>query len=160
MSETADAGPPEILGALADGTRLRMLAHVAQHGGSVDDALAATGGPPKQARKHLARLLATGLLEQSGGSLIARLDRVRAAADELQDTRRAGRLKHIPRAKDARRAALMLASDGVPPDREFNEAEINALLKPVYDDHVALRRYLVDDGLLARSDDGRRYWRT
>lgn len=36
------------------------------------------------------------------------------------------------------------------PDRQYAEPEVNELLKSLHDDHVSLRRYLVDEGLLDR----------
>jgi hypothetical protein len=41
---------------------------------------------------------------------------------------------------------------------KYNEKEINDVLKPVYNDYVLLRRYLVDYNLLNRLDNGRLYW--
>ena len=43
------------------------------------------------------------------------------------------------------------------PDQELSEQELNAILKPMYEDFVELRRYLVDYGLLTRSRDGSCY---
>jgi hypothetical protein len=37
---------------------------------------------------------------------------------------------------------------------------VNELLGTVNDDHAALRRYLVDAGLLTRAPDGHAYWLT
>jgi hypothetical protein len=39
----------------------------------------------------------------------------------------------------------------------YTEKEINIILKPIYEDHVMLRRYLVDLGALKRADDGSVY---
>ncbi len=41
---------------------------------------------------------------------------------------------------------------------KYNEFEVNQILKPVYDDYVILRRYLVDYGYLDRLDNGKAYW--
>lgn len=41
---------------------------------------------------------------------------------------------------------------------DYNEQEINHILKPVYEDYVILRRYLVDYKFLNRLDDGKAYW--
>jgi hypothetical protein len=41
---------------------------------------------------------------------------------------------------------------------QYREAEVNAVLKSVYDDHAALRRYLIDEGLMSRESG--LYWRT
>ncbi len=46
------------------------------------------------------------------------------------------------------------------PDQIYNEKEVNAILSAVYEDHVMLRRLLVDYGLLSRRADGSEYRRT
>lgn len=42
---------------------------------------------------------------------------------------------------------------------KYAEPEVNAILQPIYFDYVLVRRYLVDDGFLARTTDGQQYWR-
>ncbi|MFZ5352014.1 MAG: DUF2087 domain-containing protein [Bacillota bacterium] len=42
--------------------------------------------------------------------------------------------------------------------RTYHEKEINEILMKVYEDHVTLRRYLVEYGFLDREQDGSRYW--
>ncbi|MCK1798625.1 DUF2087 domain-containing protein [Streptomyces sp. XM4193] len=73
---------------------------------------------------------------------------------------RDGRLVNIPR-KQARRAALLdhLARTLFAPDREYAEQAVNDALSTVHDDHAALRRYLVEGGLLVRTRDGSSYRR-
>ena len=43
------------------------------------------------------------------------------------------------------------------PEGSYTETEINLRLRQVFDDHVALRRYLVGAGFLNRAADGSRY---
>lgn len=43
------------------------------------------------------------------------------------------------------------------PGRTYSEKEINELLKPVYDDYIILRRYLVMYGFMRRDNDGTNY---
>jgi hypothetical protein len=67
-----------------------------------------------------------------------------------------------------RRAALALAWAGLPPAAAYSEPQINAALKEqlagalrcVDVDHVELRRWLVDNGFLARDGFGHRYTQT
>jgi hypothetical protein len=40
----------------------------------------------------------------------------------------------------------------------YTELEVNSRLRPVFDDYVALRRYLIDEGFLTRADG--EYWRS
>jgi hypothetical protein len=44
-------------------------------------------------------------------------------------------------------------------NRRYTEKEVNQILSAVYQDHVTIRRYLVDFGLLDRKRDGSEYWR-
>ncbi|GHA63952.1 DUF2087 domain-containing protein [Streptomyces termitum] len=71
-----------------------------------------------------------------------------------------GRLIAIPRRRE-RRAALLahLAETLFEPGRVYRETEVNEALRTVHDDHPALRRYLVTDGLLTRTRDGSAYHR-
>jgi len=41
----------------------------------------------------------------------------------------------------------------------YSEQEVNAVLMPVYGDHVTIRRYLIEYRLLDRRPDGSAYWR-
>lgn len=43
------------------------------------------------------------------------------------------------------------------PGRSYSEKEVNELLEPVYDDYIALRRYLVMYGFMKRDQDGTNY---
>ena len=45
------------------------------------------------------------------------------------------------------------------PEQVYNEKEVNAILGAIYDDHVLLRRLLIDYGLLSRRPDGSEYRR-
>jgi hypothetical protein len=107
--------------------------------------------------------------------LVARLDRIRAAVDELagaDDDGAAGgparvralfsrgRLVEIPRVPELRLELLRHLAGRFEAGRAYTEPEVNALLREVHDDHAALRRYLVDAGLLVRDDAGASYRRS
>ena len=68
-----------------------------------------------------------------------------------------GRLVVMP----TKRSKLLLVLDHLAqefePGRTYAETEVNAVLQGFHDDHAALRRYLVDEGMLAR--EGGVYWR-
>jgi hypothetical protein len=171
-----------VLQALSDPARLSLLARIAEAGEagcSLETAAGATGGAggaqaaTRGARKQVARLSAAGLVESRGPALVARLDRIRDALDELAGAdddatagpRRVralfsrGRLVEIPRAPELRLELLRHLAERFEPGRSYREAEVNAVLREIHDDHAALRRYLVDARLLARDDDGATYWR-
>ena len=167
-------GAVEVLQALSDPARLRLLARIAD-AGEAGCALDAAARDPRAARKQVARLSAAGLVESRGGAFVARLDRIRDAVDELagadEDDAAAGgptrvralfsrgRLVEIPRAPELRLELLRHVAERFEPGREYREPEVNALLREVHDDHVALRRYLVDARLLVRDDAGTSYRR-
>jgi hypothetical protein len=44
--------------------------------------------------------------------------------------------------------------------RHYSEKEVNAILAPVWQDHVTIRRYLIEYRFLDRMPDGSEYWRT
>jgi hypothetical protein len=69
-----------------------------------------------------------------------------------------GRLVLMP----SKRAKLRLVLDHIAqdfePGRTYPEPEVNAVLEGYHDDYAALRRYLVDEGMMSR--EGGVYWRS
>lgn len=90
-----------------------------------------------------------------------------SAGDTSEDVRKVlkaylksdGTLKQIP--MDPRKLKVILAFivDVFPFDTTFTEKEVNTILRRFHLDTAALRRYLVDDGFMAREGDGSKYWR-
>jgi hypothetical protein len=68
-----------------------------------------------------------------------------------------GRLLAIPTKHAKRMVVLDHLAQSFEPGVVYAEAEVNEILKAVHDDHAALRRYLVDQGFLERSEG--HYWR-
>ena len=68
-----------------------------------------------------------------------------------------GRLKQIPSQHKKLLVILRYLAPRFEPGIRYSEKEVNAMLKPVYADTAALRRYLVDEGFLAR--EAGIYWR-
>jgi hypothetical protein len=69
-----------------------------------------------------------------------------------------GRISTMP-AKRSKRLVLLdhvagLFEIGV----HYDEQDVNSILRAVFDDYVALRRYLVDEGFLDRAEG--EYWRS
>jgi hypothetical protein len=69
-----------------------------------------------------------------------------------------GRLRTMPRRGAKRRIVLDYLATLFEPGVRYPESEVNAVLRAYYDDVAALRRYLVDEGLLSRATGV--YWRT
>jgi hypothetical protein len=68
-----------------------------------------------------------------------------------------GRLVSIPAARGKRRIILEHIVAAFEPGVRYPEREVGAILRAWHPDHAALRRYLVDEMLLAR--DNGVYWR-
>jgi hypothetical protein len=77
---------------------------------------------------------------------------------ELAVFMRDGRLAQIPVRQAKRRLLLDYIAQSFEPGRRYSEAEINAVLRALHDDHAALRRYLIDEDFLSR--DNGYYWRS
>lgn len=69
-----------------------------------------------------------------------------------------GRLITLPAKLSRRLAALDIVVQRFIPGVRYTEAEVNRELIGLYPDYVALRRELVDAGLLDRADG--QYWRS
>jgi len=69
-----------------------------------------------------------------------------------------GRLRTMPRRGAKRRIVLDYLATLFEPGVRYPESEVNAVLRPYHDDVAALRRYLIDEGLLGR--EAGVYWRT
>lgn len=68
-----------------------------------------------------------------------------------------GRIEQMP-AKHSRRVQLLqVVVTAFEPGLRYSELQVNELLRVLHSDYVALRRYLVDEELLARADG--EYWR-
>jgi hypothetical protein len=76
----------------------------------------------------------------------------------LQRFFRNGRLLSVPRQRAKRRVVLDHLASSFEPGVRYSESAVNDILGKVYDDYVGLRRYLIDDGFLAR--EAGIYWRS
>ena len=168
-----------LVGLLAEPDRLRVVAALALGARTPGEVVTATGLPPREAAAALRRLEAGGLVSTVSGQLrladgqFAEAARAEtpprptedygvsdpATAAVLRAFVRDGKLIHMPAARGKRRVVLEHIASTFEPGVRYPEREINAMLRAWYpDDHVSLRRYLVDETLLAR--EGGEYWRT
>ena len=167
--------PLDVLTALADGERLEVLATVARSPGGMTIASLAEALEldARKVQASVGRLWQAGLLVREGDVVRARLDTIARAAEalrgepspEIVDLPPAltkffsrGRLLTVPTNSALRLALLEFLASRVPADRTVTEAEVNLELSRYHDDYAAMRRYLVDAGLLARDNYGT-YWR-
>jgi hypothetical protein len=173
----------QILGLLADEHRRRVVAALMLGARTADEVRLATLLTPEGAARALTRLVSAGLVEEDGaGGYVLREDEFDLAAREAneaaarqppddgldgEDPERArvlrrfirdGRLTHIPTTRTTRLVVLQFLAERFEPGRVYDEREVNALVGELHPDHASLRRYLVDEGLLARESG--RYWRS
>jgi len=78
--------------------------------------------------------------------------------DQLRAFIRDGRIIGLPSKRTRRNLLLDQVAQAFEPGRQYPESAVDEVLKQVWDDHCALRRYLVDEDFLARTPAGI-YWR-
>jgi len=71
-----------------------------------------------------------------------------------------GPLTTYPGREKRRLMILRQLAERFLPNRTYNEKEVNAILSAAYEDHVLLRRQLIDYGFLSRRADGSEYRRS
>jgi hypothetical protein len=176
MAET----PDDILRALADPERLAIAGALARDDASSAQLAERLALPVSRVRKHLNRLTATGVARLNDDRRTYRLDpeTLRWAAEQVGPPREAGlalgaanddeeqvlrtffrngRLTEIPMKQNKRRIVLERIALEFEPGRHYDEKEVNVIVGAFFNDHAALRRYLVDEGFLDR--DHGVYWR-
>ena len=176
MAET----PDEVLRALADPDRLRIAAAIATAGRTASALAESLDLPVARVRRHLTRLTSAGVARLQPDRRTYRLDpeTLRWAAEQVGPPRdagitlaaanedeeavlraffRSGRLTEIPMKVSKRRIVLERVALEFEPGRRYDEPEVNAIVGRFFVDHASLRRYLVDEGFLAR--EAGVYWR-
>jgi hypothetical protein len=166
-----------ITGLLADPVRLKVVAALVLGAGTIEEVAAASGLPLKDVALAARRLARAGLVSRDGHALALHADRFGAAAraaaeatpapeplsdDPAEDAVlsafvRNGRLVSIPAQHSKRLVVLHHLVRVFEPGVRYPEREVNALLAVWHPDVAALRRYLVDEGLLSRESGV--YWR-
>jgi hypothetical protein len=176
---------PEMLDfvkAMSDADRLRIIGVLARRSASVAEVAAQLGIPTRDALNHLAFLEFVGVvnkseetyqLNPSGLEALSKQqlgggrDKYVPAPDLDAATCKIlvaylnadGSLKQIPIQSPKQRVILAYLVNAFTPGVDYTEKEVNTILRRFHVDVAALRRYLVDAGLLAREGNGSRYWR-
>jgi hypothetical protein len=78
--------------------------------------------------------------------------------DQLRAFIRDGRITAVPAKRTRRLLLLDQVAQAFEPGRKYPEAEVDKVLKAIFDDHCTLRRYLVDEAFMSRDTTGL-YWR-
>lgn len=173
-----DPDAAKLVGLLADDARLAVVAALALGASDIASVAAATGRSQTEVALAARRLGRGGLVRRDGAALELRAGVFAAAARSAGEHRpppeplsadpaadavlqafvHEGRLTSIP----AHRAKRLVVLDHLvrvfEPGVRYPEREVNALLAVWHPDTAALRRHLVDEGLLSR--DAGVYWRS
>jgi hypothetical protein len=180
---TPELTPEALAGLLAVESRLRVLAAVTLGAGDEAAVVEMTGLAPRDVQSALQRLVAGGVVgARSGAGFTVRTEAIRHAARRAGEARRArevdpeslgatpeqarvlrnfmseGRLSSIPTTRSKRLVVLDFLAGRFDPGVRYTEKQVNARLSEFHADVAALRRYLVDEGLLSREKGA--YWRT
>lgn len=152
------ASPQALVSALADPERLLLFARICTTPAGLPAA------DDRDLAKLAKRLIAVGLVTFSGDRYHAVPEAfpealAKAPVDPLETLFNHGRLVTIPRPGKLRQALLTRLAGKFEPGRLYSEREVREKLAQVHDDHALLRRYLVDEGLLERTNDGSAYGR-
>jgi DNA-binding transcriptional ArsR family regulator len=171
--------------ALSDATRLRIAGRLAADSCSAAELAAWLGEKPAVVKRHLGRLAAAGLVQGPAAkdqTYRLRLDGVRAlagnllahevtmvpagaAADDFEHKvlreflSPDGSIRELPVQEKKLRVVVGYAAQAFEPGQRYAEKEVNTRLKRLHPDTAALRRALVDFGLLKRKTTGQEYWR-
>lgn len=68
-----------------------------------------------------------------------------------------GRLIKVPKKREPKLEVLRFFQSLFEADKVYTEKEVNEMIKKHFDDYAVIRRYLVDNDMLNREDDGSRY---
>jgi hypothetical protein len=174
--------------AMTSAERLRIIGILARGRATQSDIAEQLGMPVREVFNHLSFLAHVGVIHEEDGvydldekaiESIARgqfegkRPSYEVSEDESEDVRRVlknflnadGTIKEIPhpgsKLKKINQLLIILnyIVDAFEYDTNYTEKEVNTILRRFHLDTAALRRYLVDNGLMARESDGSRYWR-
>ena len=176
---------PEILSfvkAMASAERLRIIGVLVRGRATQSEIAEQLGMPVRDVFNHLAFLAHVGVINETDGvydldekaieafargQFEGKRSTYEADQEEPEDVRKVlknflnadGSLKQIPPQGNKLLIILNFIVDAFAFDTNYTEKEVNSILRRFHVDTAALRRYLVDNGLMARESDGTRYWR-
>lgn len=165
-------GKPEInpfVKAMTSAEQLRivgLLCQSAKHAKEIADALSMH---PSDVMMHLEQLSASGVVHEAGGDYKLGDESIESLMrDPLDDEPRKvlknqlngdGTLKRIPSMGNKLVIVLNFIVNVFDYEVNYTEKEVNMILRRFHLDTAALRRLLVDHGLMARDGYGTKYWR-
>lgn len=176
---------PEILSfvkALASADRLRIVGVLARGKASQSDIAEQLHLPIRDVFNHLSFLVEVGIVREEDslydldektvesfarGQFQGKRQSFEVDEEQPEDVRKVlksflnadGTLKQIPPQGNKLLIILSFIADAFAYDTNYTEKEVNMILRRFHVDTAALRRYLVDNGLMGRESNGTRYWR-
>lgn len=170
--------PTEFLRLALDPVRLAVLGIAAVEPVDVEDAATRLGVGSHKVERALGRLRASGLIDSELRldrevlrSISAQLPELAPPADSVLEGSwtaeervvlsrffERDRLREIPVNRAKRLIVLERLVQEFEPGLRYDERDVNRRLQLFHPDHAALRRYLVDEGLMTRVDGS--YWRS
>ena len=176
---------PEILAfvkAMASAERLRIVGVLARGRATQAEIAEQLGMPVRDVFNHLSFLAEVGVVYETDGAydldektiesfargqFEGKRPSYEASQEEPEDVRKVlktflnadGSLKQIPPQGNKLLIVLNFIVDAFAFGTNYTEKEVNTVLRRFHADTAALRRYLVDNGLMDRESDGTRYWR-
>ncbi len=164
---------------LADASRLKIAGLLGVEPLTANQVAERLGLKPSEATHHMEMLVANGLAHREGNAYrldsqaLEKLSRRLLAqshppAPEYEGDEftvktlrsylsREGTLRSIPTQHKKLMVILEHLAKDFKPGVQYPESQVNQMLRKYHDDHAALRRYLVDNGLLKREKGI--YWR-
>jgi hypothetical protein len=173
-----------IMKALADKSRLAIVNSLLERSQYVEEIARRHGLAPSTVSFHLSKLEKSGLVsshkeqyyvvfqanEEIFDTTLREIVSAHPVGREIQDGRmeqyrqkvldsffRHGRLEKLPAQHKKRLIVLEQFAGRFEPGRRYDEQEVTALIRPLFDDYCTIRRLLVDEGLIHRDNTG--YWR-
>ena len=170
--------PLEFLRAVLDPIRLEVLAASVRGPVAIHDTAESLGVDPKEVAAAIGNLRSLQILDEEGSlNKDALVSIARSLPQEHPDLGRAvegpwteqeaatlgrffsgSRLVEIPSGAAKRRLVLEKIALEFEPGERYAEREVNFKIQLIHPDYAAIRRYMVDEGLMARADGS--YWRT
>jgi hypothetical protein len=178
--------PRRLVAVLADSAKLRVFSALvlapSPEGLTAAQVAETAGVGAAEVRRALANLSALGLtrrideerfaaapdlFRESLSELNRQRDEAAAKAFSTTDPARLsvllncfrdGKLVYLPEKFGKRQIVLEEVAQAFEPGTRYAEAEVNMVLRDLYPDHAALRRYLIDSAFLSREDGF--YWRS
>ncbi len=172
-----ELAPLDLLRAVLDPVRLAVLGAAARGEISIDQLADELETPRRNVARAIGDLRAHNILDKDGSLNRASFaDLGRALPKEhtdlgepvegpwTEDEARTlgrffadGRLVELPRSAAKRRLVLEKFAQEFEPGERYAERDLNFKIQLIYPDHAAIRRYMVEEGLMDRADGS--YWR-